>query len=137
MDRYLLDTNAVSHVFKGEEGALVRRSRSVAAERQYIPSIVRAELLFGWYANPRYSSRIEDLQGFLVGFPTLPFDDTAAREYGILRADLKRRGAMIGANDLLIAAVALAHDLVLVTHNVDEFARVSGLRIEDWQSRPA
>jgi tRNA(fMet)-specific endonuclease VapC len=63
----------------------------------------------------------------------LPFDDAAAEAYGRLRAELARRGTPIGPNDLMIAAIALAHDLTLVTHNTAEFSRVSGLRLEDWE----
>lgn len=64
---------------------------------------------------------------------TLPFDDLAAVAYGSLRAELERQGTPIGQYDMLIAAVALANSLILVTHNVSEFGRISGLVIEDWE----
>lgn len=66
-------------------------------------------------------------------FASLSFDDQAAEEYGKARAHLSSTGMLIGPNDLIIAATALAHDCTLVTHNTQEFSRVPGLRIEDWQ----
>lgn len=66
-------------------------------------------------------------------FTSLPFDDAAAEHYGRIRADLTGRGLLIGGNDLLIAAIALAKSCTLVTHNTSEFSRVAGLAIEDWQ----
>lgn len=66
-------------------------------------------------------------------FQSLPFDDRAAEEYGLVRADIPSRGLMIGANDLLIASIALANNLTLMTHNTAEFGRVNGLLIYDWQ----
>jgi tRNA(fMet)-specific endonuclease VapC len=85
----------------------------------------------------RKSSRVaENLAGFtrlLEPFVSLPFDDLAASHYGILRATLEQAGTPIGANDLLIAAIALAQDCMLVTRNGREFARVAGLQIETWE----
>jgi tRNA(fMet)-specific endonuclease VapC len=73
------------------------------------------------------------LEAFLSPFTSVAFDDGAASYYGRIHADLDRAGELIGPNDLLIAAMALANDLVLVTHNVKEFGRVPGLRWEDWE----
>jgi tRNA(fMet)-specific endonuclease VapC len=95
--------------------------------------VVKAELLYG----PRRSSRVADnlrlLHRFFRPFVCLPFDDRCAEHYGMIRADLARLGQPIGPNDLLIAATARAHDLVLVTHNTEEFSRVVGLQMEDWE----
>jgi tRNA(fMet)-specific endonuclease VapC len=63
----------------------------------------------------------------------LPFDDLCAEHYGIIRADLAAQGTPTGNNDTLIAAIARAHDAVLVTHNTKEFGRITGLRLQDWQ----
>ena len=64
--------------------------------------------------------------------PILSFDEGAVEIYGRIRADLERRGQIIGTNDLLIAATALAHNLTVVTRDIGEFGRVIGLRVEDW-----
>ncbi len=66
-------------------------------------------------------------------FPSLPFDDRVARRYGKIRARLAKQGRLIGPNDLMIAAIAIANELTLVTHNTGEFSRVKNLRIEDWE----
>jgi tRNA(fMet)-specific endonuclease VapC len=81
--------------------------------------------------NPDVSWRKQ--QRFLEVLVSLPFDDIAALIAGRVRAQLVNLGTPIGANDLLIASITLAHNLTLVTHNTDEFCRVEGLRIEDWE----
>ena len=82
-------------------------------------------------SDPVRSLQIQE--AFLEQFESLPFDDTACRHAAKIRADLSRTGTIIGAYDILIAATALANDLTLVTHNINEFGRVNGLRIEDWE----
>jgi tRNA(fMet)-specific endonuclease VapC len=77
--------------------------------------------------------RLEELRAFFAPFRSLDFDDRAAEEYGLIRADLERAGRLIGPNDLLIASIARAHDLCVVTHNIGEFIRIPGLAVEDWQ----
>ncbi len=72
-------------------------------------------------------------QQFLTLFVSLPFDDVTALTYGRIRAELAANGTPIGPNDFQIAAIALTHNLILVTHNTREFSRVSGLVIEDWE----
>jgi tRNA(fMet)-specific endonuclease VapC len=72
-------------------------------------------------------------QDFLNRFISLPFDDQSALIYGQIRAQLAASGTPIGPNDLLIASIALANNLILVTHNTREFSRVEGLRLEDWE----
>ena len=134
MDFYLLDTNVVSALLKGNHPNLTCRSASISIEQQIIPSIVRAELLFGWHDAVHYVSRIAELEAFLAGFPSTTFDDHAAREYGKIRSYLKKTGLMIGPNDLIIASIALANGYILATHNAAEFARVPGLTLEDWQT---
>ncbi len=73
------------------------------------------------------------MEAAFAGWPRLPFDDAAAERYGEIRARLHRAGRLIGANDLLIAATALANGLTLITHNTDEFKRIEGLPVEDWE----
>jgi tRNA(fMet)-specific endonuclease VapC len=96
-------------------------------------SIVLAELIFGARNSSRVEQNLRTIERFRAPFISLPFDDAAAEHYGAIRADLTRGGALIGPNDLMIAAIARANDLTLVTHNLSEFGRVTGLRIEDWE----
>ena len=96
-------------------------------------SIVKAELCFGAMksANPDRNFALQ--QAFLAQFVSLPFDDLAATTFGVIRAQLETRGIPIGAYDLQIAAIALANNLTLVTHNTGEFGRIEGLQVEDWE----
>ena len=89
-----------------------------------ICQIVKAELYYGAYKSARRDANLALLTKFFNQFESLPFDDAAAEAYGRLRAELARRGTPIGPNDLMIAAIALAYDLILVTHNTSEFSRV-------------
>jgi len=96
--------------------------------------VVKAELLFGARKSARPAENLRLLERFFATFSSLPFDDDSADRYGSIRFDLERAGTPIGANDLFIAAIAMANDAVLVTHDVEEFSRVIGLRLEDWQA---
>ena len=96
--------------------------------------MVVAELLFGALRNRDVARNLAEVQKFTAGFVSLPFDDRAAPGYARIRADLTARGMLIGPNDLMIAAIALANGLTLVTHNTTEFSRVTGLQLEDWQT---
>ncbi len=77
---------------------------------------------------------LAQVKKFSAGYPSLPFDGGAAKEYGQIRAHLAALGTPIGANDLMIAAIALANGSILVTHGINEFSRVPGLGLEDWQT---
>jgi len=134
---YLLDTNACIGILNNTSASLVARLRTHAPSEIRLSAVTRAELLFGARHSGRPSENLRLLARFFEPLVSLPFDDACAERYGTVRADLATAGRMIGPNDLLIAAVALAHDLTLVTHNVREFSRVSGLKIEDWQADQA
>jgi len=96
--------------------------------------VVKAELLYGARRSNRVPENLRILERFFAPFICLPFDDSCAEWYGLIRAALSQQGALIGPNDLMIAATALAHVDTLVTHNVREFSRIPGLQIEDWES---
>ena len=97
-------------------------------------SVVKAELYYGAHRSARSNENLKNMREFFRSFESLPFDDAAAEQYGHLRAFLTEQGKPIGPNDLLIAAIALANNVTLVTHNTDEFKRVPGLQMEDWQA---
>ena len=91
-------------------------------------------MFYGSQKSLRQERNIAVQRAFFSRYVSLPFDDLAADQYALIRADLEGRGQLIGANDLLISAIALAHDLTLVTHNTAEFSRVVGLQLEDWEA---
>ena len=129
--RYLLDSNSMSDLIRHPGGKVARRFAVVGEPVVCTSIIVACELRFGAAkkGSSELSSRIDQL---LASFNVLPLDREADRHYGEVRAYLCREGRPIGSNDLLIAAHTLALDLILVTDNVDEFARVPGLSIENW-----
>jgi tRNA(fMet)-specific endonuclease VapC len=130
---YLLDTNACIRVLNGSSERLVSQVGRHAPTEIRISSVTRAELVYGARRSARVSENLAVLAEFFAPLVSVPFDDTCADQYGALRAVLAATGRPIGPNDLLIAATALAYDLTLVTHNVREFSRVAGLKIEDWE----
>jgi tRNA(fMet)-specific endonuclease VapC len=97
-------------------------------------SVTRAELFFGAVKSQTPEKTPAQQDEFLEPLATLPFDDAAAEHYGRIRGQLEKAGTPIGPNDLLIASIAIAHDLIVVTHNTREFRRVTSLRIEDWET---
>lgn len=131
MTRYLLDTNVVSDLVRNPQGRIASRIAEVSEARVCTSLIVAAELRFG--AAKRGSARLTaQLGAILSALECLPFEAPADVVYGRVRAELEAVGKLIGANDLLIASQALALDYIVVTDNVREFSRVSGLRVENW-----
>lgn len=96
--------------------------------------MVKAELYYGAYKSAKHEANLAVLAILFASFNSYPFDGEAARLSGEIRADLARKGTPIGPYDLQIAAIALANDCVLVTHNVGEFSRIAGLKLEDWEA---
>ena len=90
-------------------------------------------MAYGVRKNQPSQTRLDTLKAFVDSFVSLPFDDKAAEIYGRIRAELERIGTPIGPNDLMIAAIALANNVTLITHNTKEFRRVQGLALEDWE----
>lgn len=130
---YLLDTNACIRFLNGTSPALTRRLRAHSPTEIRLSAVVEAELLAGARKSARVEENLDLLRRFFEPLVSLPFDHRCAEEYGQIRTDLERQGTPIGPNDLLIAATARAHDLVLVTHNTGELSRVAGLRLADWE----
>ena len=131
---YLLDTNICIEFLRGRNRHIAARIAALDRDDILLCAIVKAELYFGARRSAQPDRSLMLVQQFSANFRSLPFDDEAAQIYGRLRAEMADAGRLIGPNDLLIAAIALAHGAVLVTHNSREFARVSDLSIEDWES---
>ncbi len=130
---YLLDSNTCIRYLNGQSAGVLRRLQSLPPTEVAVCSVVKAELYYGAMKSDNPDQTLAKQRLFLDAFASLPFDDRAAELYGRIRADLSRKGTPIGPYDLMIAAIALAHDAILVTHNVREFGRVEGLRFEDWE----
>ena len=129
--RYLLDTNILSDLVRNPQGAVVSEINRVGESMVCTSIVVAAELRFG--ARKRNSARLtRQVDAILLAITICPFEEPADQCYGQLRAALERQGKLIGPNDMLIAAHALALDCIMVTANQAEFARVPGLRVENW-----
>lgn len=131
MSQYLLDTNILIAAIKGRETVRKRLER-IDAPNILISPIVLGELLTGVEKSQLKSSNRQRLLGVLKGFRLIEMPPEAAIRYGDLRATLESRGTPIGANDLWIAAHALALGVTLVTENSREFRRVDDLAVENW-----
>lgn len=129
--RYLLDTNIVSDLVRNPQGNVAQHIRKVGEAQVCTSIIVSAELRYGAAkkGSPRLSSQLEAVLGALE---ILPLETPADAAYGKLRTSLEQAGTPIGANDLLIAAQALALGYAVVTDNDKEFARVQDLKCENW-----
>jgi tRNA(fMet)-specific endonuclease VapC len=134
MPRFMLDTNICSYIIKRSIPSVLERLQRVSISEVCASVITKAELLYGVRLSPRQQQDGAAVDAFLRHLAILDFLDDAAAHYAEIRAELKLRGQMIGANDLLIAAHARSLGLVLVTNNVREFGRVSGLALENWAS---
>jgi tRNA(fMet)-specific endonuclease VapC len=128
--QYLLDTNTVSYIIKGNP-RVQKRLLSLAMAEVGISVITEAELLFGLARRPEATKLKIVVEEFLLRVEVLPWDSEAARQYSRIRATLESGGEPMGNLDLMIAAQALASDLILVSSDA-VFRRVKGLKIEDW-----
>lgn len=132
--RYLLDTNILSDILKHPQGKAAQKIQLLSSKKPDLLAtsiIVAAELRYGAAKSdsPTLPDRVDQL---LQAIEILPLEPKADRHYGRIRTQLEKTGTPIGANDLLIAAHALAIDAILVTDNMREFRRVKGLEVENW-----
>jgi tRNA(fMet)-specific endonuclease VapC len=130
--KYLLDTN-VCIKYLNEDSIIRQRLQNYNLEDIAVCSVVKLELFYGAMRSDNPDEVWAKVKRFLEVFISLPLDDISALNAGMIRAQLANLGTPIGYNDLLIASIALSHDLILVTHNIKEFVRVEGLKIEDWE----
>jgi tRNA(fMet)-specific endonuclease VapC len=132
MPVYMFDTDISSYIMKRSHDNVLRRLQKVPVGDVCISAITKSELMFGVQLSPRQQQDQAALDAYLRHVLVLDYPDEAALHYAQIRADLKLRGSMIGANDLLIAAHARCLGLTLVTNNTREFGRVQSLNIENW-----
>ena len=130
---FLLDTNVCVVYLNQPQSQVAKQLHYFHSQDIAVCAVVKAELFYGAMKSQRPEQTLAKQQGFLATFQSLPFDDEAALVFAKIRADLQRQGQPIGPYDMQIAAIALANDLTLVTHNTREFSRVNGLTLTDWE----
>ncbi len=131
---YLLDTNTCIYFLNERSERLTRRVKTTHPRDIVVCAIVKAELYYGALKSARPVENLRKQKEFLQKFRSLPFDDKAADEYGRIRSRLEKLGIPVGPNDLLIAAIAISNNVIVVTHNLDEFKRIEGIKLEDWRA---
>jgi len=129
---YFLDTNTCIYYLNNSSNRIAERLESLPTSTVRIPSMVAAELLLGAEKSARRDRTRFVFESFLAIYDIAPFDENSAKHYALIRSELERQGRIIGGNDLIIAATALASDGILVTHNTRKFARIADLPLEDW-----
>lgn len=127
-----LDTNTCIMHWRKRHPNLSRRWAELPAGELAIPLPVFAELLVGAEKSSQPERVLAQIERLITAHDVIDLTEEVAEQYARIRANLERRGMMIGNNDLWIAASALAYGATLVTNDVDEFSRVPGLKIEDW-----
>jgi tRNA(fMet)-specific endonuclease VapC len=131
MLEYMLDTNICIYVIKNRPAALRERFDQLA-EALCISAITLGELLYGVEKSARRSQNLQAVEQFTARLEVVPFSLRAAAHFGQIRAELAKLGTLCGAYDMLIGAHARSEGLTLVTNNVREFQRISGLRVDNW-----
>jgi tRNA(fMet)-specific endonuclease VapC len=130
---FLPDTNTCISLLRQKQPRLIARWQATKVTDIVLCSVVVYELRHGAESSSDPRREHAKLDVFLAPFASLPFDDACATKCAEIRRTLERRGETVGPHDLQIAAVALQHDLTLVTHNTREFSRIPSLRLEDWE----
>ena len=129
---YFLDTNICIYYLKGLYPTLLDKLYQQCVSEIKIPSIVKAELLYGAKKSKKKVDYTNKVEQFLLPFEVIAFDDKAATIYAEIRAEVAAAGTPIGPNDLIIAATVMANSGTLITNNENEFGRVNGLKLENW-----
>lgn len=130
---YLLDTNTCIRYINGRAPSIRERMLSIADADVAISTVTMGEMYAG-SARSQHPQRSRAKQdAFFIRFTHLAFDELAAAEFGRIRGHLETAGTPIGPYDMQIAATALVHNLIVVTHNTKEFGRIPGLKLEDWE----
>jgi len=129
---YMLDTDTCAFVLRRSSAVLLDRIQSVPLMQQAISVVTYAELLYGVQVSSKKKANQEAVDALVRHLRVLEWSQDAAWHYAEIRADLKKKGSMIGANDLMIAAHARSLAAIVVTNNVKDFERVKGLRVENW-----
>lgn len=130
---YLLDPNVWVHFLRNRHALVVQRIQARQPGELRVCSVVASELYNGCLRSAQPALNRGKVDALLGPYVSLPFDDAAADVHAQIRHHLETRGMTIGPYDLQIAAIVLANGLTLVTHNSQEFSRVPGLLLDDWE----
>ena len=128
----MLDTDTCAFLLRRSSDTLLARIQAVPVAQQVMSVVTYAELLYGVQMSSKRKANQAAVDALARHLAVLDWPQDAAAHYAQIRADLKKRGAMIGANDLLIAAHARSLGAIVVTNNSKDFARVKGLSIDNW-----
>lgn len=131
-DLYMLDTDTCAFVLRRSSPPLLERIQAIPLQQQSLSVITFAELLYGVQISSKKKANRAAVDLFVRHLTVLEWPKDAAEHYAEIRADLKKKGQLIGSNDLLIAAHARSVGAVVVTNNVKDFRRVKGLEVENW-----
>ena len=131
---FMLDTDTCAFVLRRSSEVLLERIQEVPIERQTISIVTLAELLYGVQESSRKKANRAGVDAFVRHVTVKDWSSDAAEQYAEIRSNLKKKGQMIGSNDLMIAAHARSLDAVVVTNNVKDFGRVKGLKVENWMA---
>lgn len=129
---YMLDTDTCAFILRKSSVVLLDRIQAVPLKQQFMSVITLAELLYGVQVSSKKKMNREGVDVLVRHVSVLDWTNEAAEHYAEIRADLKKKGQLIGSNDLLIAAHARSAGAIIVTNNVKDFCRVKGLRLENW-----
>ena len=129
---YLLDTNICIYIINNRPKQVVDQIKKLKVHQVKLSVISLAELEYGVSKSQAREKNRRALIDFATAFDIVDFNDSDAEVFGIVRADLERKGQVIGAYDMQIAAQAITRDLILVTNNTAEFIRIPNLKLENW-----
>ena len=130
--RYMLDTNICVYAVKQKPEKVFRKLKEMDPADVCISAVTYAELSCGVEKSAAVEKNRLALSLLLANIEILDFDSKAAEEYGRVRADLEKRGVPIGSLDMMIAGHARSLGYTVVTNNLKEFSRFSGLKTENW-----
>jgi tRNA(fMet)-specific endonuclease VapC len=130
--RYMLDTNICIYIIRDKPIKVLKKLRTFDFTDIVISAITHSELEYGVAKSSRRKDNQAALNKFLSSLEIIPYDDKAAAVYGQIRSHLEKKGAIVGAMDMLIGAHAQSIPVTLVTNNLKEFKRIPGLRVENW-----
>lgn len=129
---YLLDTNICIYIINKRPQKVVDKVKMLEPMNIKLSSVSVAEMEYGVAKSAYREKNKEALNHFISAFDIIPFDYEDAAVYGLIRADLEKRGEVIGSYDMQIASQAIARDLILVTNNISEFIKINNLKLENW-----